>query len=187
MADYLVTDTELTSIADAIRTKGDTSADLSFPIEFISAIQSIQTGLEYEEGTWEPTEDIARGWIPFSNTHTDPPVLVALADVTGTAHSELNTNYNFVYFDHCGLWGEGIPYGTSDFRYVSIFYNVRTTSATSITTGSRVCSQKSSSTESSSAAYPRYWADPTGFHPYSYSTSRYWRAGRTYKWIAIWK
>ena len=44
MADYLVTDTELTSIADAIRTKGGTSADLSFPTEFVSAINDIQTG-----------------------------------------------------------------------------------------------------------------------------------------------
>lgn len=44
MSDYLVTDTELTSIADAIRTKGGTSANLSFPTEFVSAINAIQTG-----------------------------------------------------------------------------------------------------------------------------------------------
>lgn len=41
MADYLVTDSELTSIADAIRTKGGTSAALSFPTEFVSAIGDI--------------------------------------------------------------------------------------------------------------------------------------------------
>ena len=44
MADYLVTDTELTSVANAIRTKGGTSANLSFPTEFISAIQNIPSG-----------------------------------------------------------------------------------------------------------------------------------------------
>lgn len=44
MADYLVTDTELTSIADAIRTKGGTSASLEFPTEFVSAINDIETG-----------------------------------------------------------------------------------------------------------------------------------------------
>lgn len=43
MADYLVTDTELTSIANAIRAKGGTSASLSFPAEFVSAISAIQT------------------------------------------------------------------------------------------------------------------------------------------------
>jgi hypothetical protein len=41
MADYLVTDTELTSVANAIRTKGGTGARLSFPTEFISAIDAI--------------------------------------------------------------------------------------------------------------------------------------------------
>lgn len=44
MADYLVTDTELTSIADAIRTKGGTSAALTFPAGFVSAVNDIPTG-----------------------------------------------------------------------------------------------------------------------------------------------
>ena len=43
MADYLTTDSELTSIANAIRTKGRTSAALVYPDEFISAIQAIGT------------------------------------------------------------------------------------------------------------------------------------------------
>lgn len=44
MADYRVTDTELTSIANAIRTKGGTSASLEFPTGFVSAIGSIPSG-----------------------------------------------------------------------------------------------------------------------------------------------
>lgn len=44
MSDYLVTDTELTSVADAIRAKGGTSANLSFPTGFVSAINDISTG-----------------------------------------------------------------------------------------------------------------------------------------------
>ena len=44
MADYLVTDSELTSVADAIRTKGGTSTLLSFPTGFVSAIDEIPTG-----------------------------------------------------------------------------------------------------------------------------------------------
>lgn len=44
MADYLTTDTELTSIANAIRTKGGTSASLSFPTGFVDAIAAIPTG-----------------------------------------------------------------------------------------------------------------------------------------------
>lgn len=44
MAEYLTTDTELTSIADAIRTKGGTSAPLVYPTGFVSAIEAIPSG-----------------------------------------------------------------------------------------------------------------------------------------------
>ena len=44
MADYLVTDTELTSVANAIRTKGGTSAQLTFPQGFVDAVGAIPTG-----------------------------------------------------------------------------------------------------------------------------------------------
>lgn len=46
MADYRVTDTELTSIANAIRTKGATQASLEFPTGFVTAIENIPTGHE---------------------------------------------------------------------------------------------------------------------------------------------
>ena len=44
MTDYLTTDTELTSVANAIRTKGGTSAALTYPTGFVSAIEAIPTG-----------------------------------------------------------------------------------------------------------------------------------------------
>lgn len=44
MADYKVTDTELSGIANAIRTKGGTSEQLVFPDGFTSAINGIPTG-----------------------------------------------------------------------------------------------------------------------------------------------
>lgn len=44
MSNYLVTDTELTSVADAIRTKGGTSAALEFPGDFVTAIGNISGG-----------------------------------------------------------------------------------------------------------------------------------------------
>ena len=49
---YTVTDVELTSIADAIRAKGSTSASLTFPSEFISAINDISTGGGGPSGTY---------------------------------------------------------------------------------------------------------------------------------------
>lgn len=43
--EYLTRKSELTSVADAIRAKGGTSAQLVYPAGFVSAIQTIQTGI----------------------------------------------------------------------------------------------------------------------------------------------
>ena len=48
MAEYLTNTTDLTLVADAIRTKGGTTELLTYPDEFISAIQAIQTGTELQ-------------------------------------------------------------------------------------------------------------------------------------------
>lgn len=53
MAQYVVTDAELTSVADAIRARGGTSAQLSFPGDFVSAVNAIPTD---GGGTAEPKE-----------------------------------------------------------------------------------------------------------------------------------
>lgn len=44
MSNYLVDGADLTSVANAIRTKGGTSAALAFPAGFVSAIGAIPTG-----------------------------------------------------------------------------------------------------------------------------------------------
>jgi hypothetical protein len=44
MATYLTNDTDLGAVADAIRTKGGTSADLVFPGGFVDAISAISGG-----------------------------------------------------------------------------------------------------------------------------------------------
>jgi hypothetical protein len=46
MAEYLTTDTDLTLIANAIRNKGGTSAILTYPSGFITAINNIFTGVD---------------------------------------------------------------------------------------------------------------------------------------------
>lgn len=50
MANYLITDTDLTSIANAIRAKGGTSESLAFPTEFVSAINAISGGGDDGDG-----------------------------------------------------------------------------------------------------------------------------------------
>ena len=48
MAEYLTNTNDLTSVANAIRTKGGTTELLTYPDEFVSAIQAIQTGTELQ-------------------------------------------------------------------------------------------------------------------------------------------
>lgn len=47
----LVTNEHLTAVADAIRAKGDTSSPLSFPTEFVSAIEAISGGVDISDTT----------------------------------------------------------------------------------------------------------------------------------------
>ena len=55
MVDYLVTDMELTAVADAIRDKAGTAGQLSFPDGFVSAIQGIQAESTLQEKVVIPT------------------------------------------------------------------------------------------------------------------------------------
>lgn len=56
--EYKTTSTELTTIANAIRTKGGTSQPLEYPTEFVSAIQNIPSGgsVQSKSKTYTPTE-----------------------------------------------------------------------------------------------------------------------------------
>ena len=56
MAYYVTSDENLTSIADAIREKGGTLSSLSFPNEFISAIEAISGELPSQTKSATPTE-----------------------------------------------------------------------------------------------------------------------------------
>lgn len=70
MADYKVTDTEMISVANAIRAKGGTSAQLEWPIGFANAVAAIPSGgsatlIEKsitQNGTYNASSDNADGY-----------------------------------------------------------------------------------------------------------------------------
>ena len=70
MAEYKVSGSDLTNVADAIRTKGGTSASLSFPDGFVSGIGAIPTGggstlitkSITANGTYDAQDDDADGY-----------------------------------------------------------------------------------------------------------------------------
>lgn len=80
MANYKVSDTDLISVANAIRTKGGTSESLLFPDGFVSAIGNIPTGggstlitkSITENGTYNASSDNADG---YSSVSVAVPVL----------------------------------------------------------------------------------------------------------------
>lgn len=53
--DSNVLDAGLTSVADAIRTKGGTTADLAFPDGFVSAVNAISTGVNVQKASGRVT------------------------------------------------------------------------------------------------------------------------------------
>lgn len=226
LVDSTQLDADLTSVANAIRTKGGTSASLTFPSDFVSAINAISGGggstlisksitangtynatddsadgysqvtvnvptggggLTFESGTYEPSADTSGEKILFANSHSEAPVCIMMVDATGTANTTTNTNMTFIWFDYYKLYRIGLPWSSSAFRYATAFYIYRASSATALTQGATHCAYNSDNAGSGAINYPRFWTDELGFTPNSASTSRYWRAGRTYKWIAIWR
>ena len=73
MTNYLTADTDLTAVANAIRTKGGTSAPLTFPAGFVSAVEAIETGGGgYTANDWldpyKPTGEVSSD-VAIANTN----------------------------------------------------------------------------------------------------------------------
>lgn len=143
-------------------------------------------GLEYEEGTWTPSADIAKPTISFTNTHTVPPMFVLMTDATGTYDGTLNSNAAFSFVDWYRYGGSGVFADATTQNYGLIYARYRASSASSYTNTSLIALTSSDDTDESSTYTSRRWIKPDCFMPSSNSDSRYWRAGRTYKWIAVW-
>jgi hypothetical protein len=73
MADYIVKDTELTSVANAIRTAGGTNSLLSFPNGFVSAVGNISGGgsSDFSTATLTVVGGSISATIPFIQTLGD--------------------------------------------------------------------------------------------------------------------
>lgn len=71
LVDSTQLDADLTSVANAIRTKGGTSASLAFPAGFVSAVEAIPTGGGggVESGSFTPATNSDHTWDLGSATH----------------------------------------------------------------------------------------------------------------------
>ncbi len=149
-------------------------------------------GFDHEEGTVVLTSDSNRPTINFTNTHTDPPFYASFVDVTDTPYEPSSaysdSNLYFHYIDWYRITGLGYYNSTGGYatKLYGLYYGSFVYSASSVQPFSYGFSINSDNTAETNSSYPRYFVTPTCFRPYSGYNGRYWRAGRTYKWVAVW-
>lgn len=142
-------------------------------------------GLEYESGTWTPSEDVSDYFITFSGTHSTAPFFYMVCDANGTYDSTSNTNFSITYYNYEQMGGIVIS-GTSSDIYGEVRFRYRATNSGSTSASAVAINNSTSSTIDTTTPYPKYWAKSTGIRAYTNSASRYWRSTRSYKWVAVW-
>lgn len=143
-------------------------------------------GLEYEMGTFTPSEDVVTYIIAFTNTHTSAPFYYMISDATGTYSDTTNSSYWLVYCNHHQLFGAAIYESANIIHYGEMRTTNRSGGATSFTNGTVSITNPYTDDKATSISDSRYWATETSIKAYTNSSSRYWRTGITYKWIAVW-
>lgn len=129
-------------------------------------------GLEYETGTWTLTEDIADYTITFSDAHTTAPFYYLIYDTGNNFVGVANSNVFLI----ASRFEGGVFVGTTSEYYGLTRYAYASSGTASASSGTNF------STVSAVESYFK----TNGIRAYTSSSSRYWRSGRTYKWIAVW-
>lgn len=146
------------------------------------------SGLEYEEGTFSPTDTVSRPTIYFDNTHTKVPVYVAICDITNNNISGSNICVVWSYFGNYDLFDGTLPGATTGVRYYGATFGRYLRSGSTFSTSGQVFQYPSSDPTDTSTNYIRYHVTESYFIPGTLgSTNTNFQQNRTYKWIAIWK
>lgn len=100
MSKYIVESTDLTAIANEIRTKGDTSAQLSFPSGFVDAISQMDSGAKYVSGSFTvPNDGIGYYTISLGKTLSKYIFYIEATSASKTEilNSGLNANKAYMF------------------------------------------------------------------------------------------
>ena len=164
------------------------ASDVELGKYFVTAAGLLTAGtlnkLEFESGTWSPSANTERGSIAFSNSHTKPPAIVIVCDITNSVSPNNTATANvFVDFEQA----VGYPYiaTSTTKRYGACYKHNRNTSGSVVVTVQHI-THSYTDTLDTDVAYMRYWATNTAFNPYSGTTGCNWLSTRQYNWIAIW-
>lgn len=182
MADYITNTTDLTKVANAIRTKGGTSSPLEYPDEFVTAIQDISGGASnFVHGTFTTGSTAGASSIEIPYTGNGYPVM-ALVVVEGGAYVSGTDWYNSVQRYAVGQWTmtksvmSSTPTyttsGTQNQGVTTAIYKNSTTSSTSyMRTSSMTTNTFSSSNANNSAATCVRFISKTSMSVYTHTSS----------------
>lgn len=144
-----------------------------------------RSGLTYEEGTLNLEADNEKPTIYFNDTHEKAPFFIAMFDTTGTDMAPTYSSIYFVYYDYYQLYGNNY-YSSTGTRVYAMMVEGTRSSYSSLSNSTRHFGYNSDYMDDRYTNAPRYYVKETYFMP-ERSEAYPWRAGRTYKWIAIWK
>lgn len=143
-------------------------------------------GLEYEEGTWTPNADTTKGTITFANQHTKAPFAFAVIDTSDPSTLTGSAILCMRYFDCYRAFGVGYNAGKSGgVKYSTITVIEASANASSFQTFNHNTTANSDSSFSSTSNYPKWWCTNTEIHVCDGDTNGNCKAGRSYKWIAV--
>ena len=143
------------------------------------------SGLVYESGTWEPSQDEYLHLQYFSNIHSTAPMFFSVSDATGTASDTTYDNFDLTYVNFEQAVGSGGASTSSQTIYGLVGMRYKT-SSTNTQGATNVITVPLSQSDGSTSGHPTFWATNEYIKFNTTSNARYWRAGRTYKWIAVW-
>ena len=103
-----------------------------------------------------------------------------MVDVTGTLATD-NSNLYWTFINWYSLFNTALKTTSSTNVYGIYYYGWKVSGGSS--TGAITCSNINTGGDSGSLYF---LAAEDKFGAYCGSTNRYWRTGRTYKWIAVW-
>lgn len=83
-SEYLTNNSEISSIADAIRIKGNTSSSLVYPNGFITAIQNLPEGVTSIPFAMRPNAEIIKTWSDDFLVHTDKSITIPSYSTSST-------------------------------------------------------------------------------------------------------
>lgn len=180
LVDSTQLDSDLTSVANAIRTKDGTSASLAFPADFVSAINAISGGggLNYKTGTFTLASDatfITTSGSGIAHGLGAVPKVVIIWQETYDDNNipTVQVNAGYVYLDRIMDMAQRV---TSTVTSANGFYALFTIAANS-TVGAQF------SPPSSASYMPSPKPSSTEFYLYSTGGSNRWRAGVDYHYF----